>query len=394
MFKKIRLKKIKSVLIKSIPQIIILIVFLILGNILNLLENLKPLDIKDINSLPDNVNRRVEFKADYIVNYYLETYEEEGEKEKTISNGYIGYNYDTDKYFGIEIDVDKSEDFEKALEAYSELDFEKADKIPPTVKGVVYEMDEEEKQFFNESLESVLKEDLVISMFSELTDEEWESFTDGEFNIMYEKLYEEVDKIEIKPEELAEYTDYYYIKYKEDNSYILELAFFSIFIAIFVFVLLYRLIKIIKFSRLIELKDKIYSNYDIREEELEQDFKLALNIDDLWIGNKFTIFSTEDYASFIKNEDIIWIYVEEEETSTKYGKKLCYYMIFIDNKYNQYRVKINKKDVFRALKTYEMKNNNLFIGYNEQLEQLLRTDINKFFSFDREQIHLAVVKKI
>lgn len=394
MLKKLRFKELKKLFSSIIFQFIFLIILIIFSFVTHTFTNLEPIIISSANDLSKFVNKRVLLNPDYIVNYYTEIREDNRKgkvgKGKVVSLGYIGYNAKDDKHFGILVDKDLTDKYESSLKAYSDFDYEKAEKLVPRTEGTVKKMDSKDIVFFRDSLESVLKEDILMFSLMDLTDEEIENLTEDELNDMIN--YAEDTKF--SAEELDEYAEYYYIDYKEDKDYITDVIIYSSFIVVISIFILFKLIRFLACTKFTSLKEKINSDYNVKEEYLNQDFEDAINIDTIWIGREYSIFLTKKSADFIKNEDIIWVYIQEEYGYFRIGQKYQYSIVYTDKNGNQYFGKINSKKAIKVLETYKEKYPNLYIGYNQELYNILKQNFNDFYEFDKEELQISIIKKI
>ncbi len=389
MLKKLRIKEVKKLFTSIIFQFIFLIIVIVLSVVNHTFTNLEAITINNAKDLSKFVDKRVVLNPTYIVNYYTEIVEDDG-KGEVLSLGYIGYNVEDDKHFGILVDKDLSNEYESALNAYSDFDYENAEKLVPRTEGTVKKMDSKDIDFFRESLESVLKEDLVMWYLSDLTDEEIENLTEEQIN----EVISYAESTEFTIEELDEYAEYYYIDYKEEGDYITEVVIYSVFIVVLSIFILFKLIKFLSYTKFKHLKDKIEADYNIRQEDLEQDFENAINIDTVWIGRNYSVFLTKKSADFIKNEDIIWIYIQEEYGHYRMGQKYQYSIVYTDKNGNEHFAKINRKKAVKVLETYKEKYPNLYVGYNQQLYKILKENINEFYEFDKEKLQMPIIKKI
>lgn len=144
-----------------------------------------------------------------------------------------------------------------------------------------------------------------------------------------------------------------------------------------------------------QIKEKIETSYNLREEDLQIDFENSYNIDNIWLGSRFSVFLSNKYADFIENDDIIWIYILErgiKHTKTRRVYKYEYSLIFVDKNGNEYNAKISKQNCTRILNIYEGRYPNLYVGYSAQLESMLKTDINNFYSFDKNTLEKNIIK--
>ena len=131
------------------------------------------------------------------------------------------------------------------------------------------------------------------------------------------------------------------------------------------------------------IKNKIEQNPEITEEILNEEFKSAKKIGDIWFLNNYLFFIQDMEADFKVNDDILWAYISNRIIKSKNGKIKNYYLSLIDKDGQENIIEVPKINIKNITEYFVQNLPNIYFGYNEELEMLLEQDINNINNFDK-----------
>ncbi|MDE6181949.1 MAG: hypothetical protein K2F59_01915, partial [Eubacteriales bacterium] len=354
----ILLKKYKSKFKKfAIAAIILAILIACINFIPSKLSNISPKSVT-YSEFDETSKSVISFTPDYIVDTFVEEYTKVEGKPKTVTSiGFIAYDMETDKYYGIVVPKKYVPIFEEELERYYEEDDYKSN--IPKVYGTVRKMDEEERGYFEEILyeNEHIWYDLLYDYLYE-NDIDIETLSDEEA----ENISSLISELEQKPETLEAKTDFYTIEYKSLLDRILEGCIFFIIALIIILVVIIINFKYFKYGRMKKLKYSIETSHNFTEYDVEQDFNMATNIDKVWVGNKFIVLLAENDADLHSIENLAWAFVLKKKTNdTSY----VYYLFTMDYSGNKNITKIDAMNKSKILQLIKEKCPNTYVGFSD-----------------------------
>lgn len=174
------------------------------------------------------------------------------------------------------------------------------------------------------------------------------------------------------------------------GNIIAGIFFFSIFAFPLIIAIIYRLSFNIKNDYF-----KFIKNKKLDENEVLQDLKYGIYRYVLILGEKYLIIFMYDAVDIYKYDEILWGYLTEEN-----GLTITINLVDNKGKFNKlWLYKKSKESILDTickcsdiLNELLQKNNNMCIGYNKELENLVKKDINNIYTFDKSLIDKDKIK--
>lgn len=386
------LKKIKRKTINvAIAFLVLIIVISGLFFYLNGISYLFPKEVKYQN-FEENLGKAVKVDTELIEDFYMEVIKNKrkgvSKKETVSARGYIAYDYENDKYYGLVLGKRFIKKIDAEIENYFNDETGEYVQDLPKFYGVVKKMEDEDKQYFDESMEYILASSSAFYFLeemgldsSDLSDEESDQILDNFVSVVREQGI------------IKDYTEYYYIDSHEGFESLITIIVIIVIVILLIISIFSFIKKYKKASKFQKIKDKIEQNPEITEEILNEEFNNSSNFGEIWIGNKYIFFFEVAEATFEINDDILWAYVSMKKVRTRNGKMKYYYLNLL-NKNGE--IKSIETDKFRYKNIIEKLAKDfsyIYIGYNKELEMLVQEDINNINNFDKNLLDIFNIKE-
>lgn len=366
-----------------------------------------PKEVTSYYDIKKNLGGKINFKVDVII-------------DKS-NNNFLAYDIKTGKYF--EICTGKNKKLEKIFEEnyYSNekvkeekkrpLKDEEYKKLGLTITGY--------PKYYNRyinNLEDTITEKLVYEYLEKnnLIDEEIENLKNAiNLNIKQNNLLKNYsDNLTINLER-----GYGIFKddYKEFKTYMTIFILISSFIGYpLIIIMTYNLIKLRNKNCL-----KFIKNKNLNKKQVINDIKKGFYSQNIILGEKYIIVFLINSVDIYKYDEIVWAYLYKESVRrqfpvSEYDREIvtvdikeaivpAIYLYLVDNKGKQNRICLYKKvyspKVYKGLQKGDLiieklleKNKNIYIGYNEELENIVSKNINDIFTFNKNLLNKDNIK--
>lgn len=370
-FSKTKRKK-RNIVISAVTILIALVIFTFFMT--NSISYIFPKEIT-YNQFSENVDKAVSIQPDFIDDSYA--IKVKGKSERIVSKSYVAYDYDEDMYYGIIFPKTLIDTIETEIDNFYSDETNEYTQNLPKVYGVVKELEGDAKKFFKQSLEEILAVEITYGMLDE-AGIDINDVSDNEF----EEIFNEIKK-DIKSDDLVnEFTDFYYIEYQSRLGLLFQPIMYIVAILGLLVLVISQILGYNSYVKFEKMKSKIEANPNITEEDLKEDFKNAKNIKKVWVGKKFIFFENEDCANFQILDEIVWAFgFSMPEKRGKYTS-IVHKLLTLDKNGEENIIEIAKKDLKPILEEIVNICPNAYVGYNEELRQLINNDINNI-EFDK-----------
>ncbi|ROR30428.1 hypothetical protein EDD66_10279 [Mobilisporobacter senegalensis] len=312
---------------------------------LNLMEGPRDFNTLSIEELPNSyIKGEFYFLIDNFAQYYIEN---ESGKESVTENYYI-IPVGEEEYMALEIDTGNAAESERICNETYEYIMGNTD-TPPTgikLKGTINKMPDEVYEYY----------------------EDW--FQTSGF--LGEPTEEEINRVALPYIIQVDYIGFVdgYIVYGVLALIILGFI-YSVIIAI----------KGLSGLYIAPIKKYVQRNESsVSLEQIEADFMNAASIGTVRIGQKWTYYFKGNKIQIIKNDDIVWAYLQET-TQKVYGIKAGVIRIIVlytnDRKKYTYTMR-NVNDIYTILGEYSKNHPNILVGFSEDLKKLFKKDFEQF----------------
>lgn len=157
-----------------------------------------------------------------------------------------------------------------------------------------------------------------------------------------------------------------------NSKLLLIIGILDILISIFLFIFAN------KSYNLQNLQNKIKTNPNFKEIEVNQDFNSATNLGRVWIGNKFTVLLASKNSDIYINKNLAWAFV------LKSG--IFYYLFIMDFDNNKNITLTHPAHKPKILALLKEKCPNACVGYSEELKNIAFDNIENVKNFDKSNL--------
>lgn len=347
MFEELKKQSRKSVLGRTCFSAIIIIILLVISftSIQKLIQGPKDMYSLRVDELP---NEYITGDINVIIDIFAEYYVENENGTEDVTDSYYIIPIGEEEYIALEI---KEGNFEIANQIYNEtydylMGYRDDLSTYMTIEGTINKMSDEIYQYY----------------------EDW--------------FYESGILDNPTPEEIERLALPYVIQIDYVGDF--ESTTVYLMIAGMALVLLFTIVIIIKLltgAYISPIKKFIHQNQaEINEERLEIDYHNSVPIETVRIGQKYTFYFKGSKAEILKNEDLIWAYLEEV-THRVYGIKSGVSKSLIIYKKDKKKITIpmkKKEHVISAVTAFSQVNPHMVVGYSEELKTCFKKDFDSF----------------
>ncbi len=342
MWRELKKQVLKKAVVKvsSFALIVIVLLVVFMPYLQQLVKGPEELNAVPVEAL-DGAYVTNEFTEIY--DYFAEYYEVDKNKEENVTKRFYFIPYGDDKIIAMELGSNKIALADQIMdEYYGDKDYTGASiKVKGTIVPMPYDISGHYKSYFTQA---------------GYTEEEMEGY-----------VYPYV----LKPDYIGDFP-------LSGLYFVIGGIFLSILWIIVI------VIKLMSGAYLTKIKKSINQNDAVMEEYLDADYSQATTIESIKIGRLYTFFFKGVEPNILKNDQIVWAYLNEvthrvNGIKTSVTKSLI--MLTKDKKKHQVIFR-KRESVYQVLDTLRMVNSKTVIGFSDELERCYKNDFERFLTLN------------